>query len=194
MRGTLLVMITAATALTFAVAGNVSAAPTAQAPTQCLELTTRSDLDGSAIAKGLGLTAEQVRALRSRLTQYWRPAGFPGLGGLGLTQQQIALIQARINADVTAMQKHPLGWPCKAFTHRARTVAFIRKLLIGNGYESASIRFYGTAPRQIQFNGIKNGIELIGAVARSGTREITILLTSSSPVGGTYVFSTPFDV
>lgn len=159
-------------------------------PQACLNLSVRSEITIG--TQDLGLTVAQIKELRSRLSQYWRPAGWPGLDGFGLTPGQIATIKARIAADVAKQQKHPLGWPCLPFKHRARTLAFVRALLLGNGFASYSIRFYGSAPRQLQFGGVLNGQQYSGAVARSGVRQITLQLTSTG-AGTTQVFATPFD-
>lgn len=170
------------------------AQPSAAAPQQCLNLTAVSHISASGTVQGLGLTRDQKLELESRIAQYTGHGTPPDFGGLGLTPQQIATLKARIAADMAAKNKHPLGWPCKTFANRARTVTFVRKLLIGNGFRAYTIRFYGSSPNQLQFRGIQDGLEYTGAVARSGVREITIQLTAVYPnPGGTYVFATPFD-
>lgn len=173
---------------------SVAMARPSAAPQQCLNLTVASHVSTSSVLQGLGLTPDQIREMRSRLSQYTTFGQFSDFGGIGLTQQQIATIKARLAAHDAAQSKHPLGWPCKRFANRTRTLKFVRQMLVGNGFRAYSIKFYGTSPNQIQFSGIQDGVQYAGAVARSGVREITVQLTAPRPdPGGTYVFATPFD-
>lgn len=186
-----IIIATALISLTLALPAFASS--TNAAPQQCLNLTTATELNTSAITRNIGLTPIEVRELRARLTEYNSIRGFPGLDGLGLTDSQIATINARIAAQV-AKTAHPLGYPCAAFTHRAKTAAFVRAMLIGNGFAAFSIQFYASGPRQIQFSAVLNGQKYAGAVARSGVRQITMQLTAPRPTpGDTQVFATPFD-
>ena len=181
-----MIVLVACIAQTAYLAASVSAA----VPPSCLELTTHAELNTSAIVNGLGLTPDQVRQARARLSQYGSIRGFPGLDGLGLTADQVSQMNARIAAQV-AKNAHPLGWPCAPFQNRARTVAFVRALLVGNGFRSYSIKFTTIAARQIQFTGIQDGVALIGAVAKTGPKQLTIELTAPG-VGNTSTVATPF--
>jgi hypothetical protein len=171
---------------------SVQAAP-AVTKQSCLAATAARHFDTAAVVANLGLTPDQVRATRARLSQYTTASGVPNLDGLGLTPAQITEIKRRM-AAYTATHTHPLGWPCAPFKNRARVVKFVKSTLIYNGFRP-SVQFYGTAPRQIAFKGIQDGQEYFGTVAKYGLRKITILLTCARPCsgGGSASFNLPFD-
>jgi hypothetical protein len=162
---------------------------------QCLDMTGKSALRTASILDGLGLTRDVAFQARARLSTYGSIRGFAALDGIGLTPEQITEITRRIAAQVAATT-HPLGWPCKPFAHRTQTVAFVKQLLLDNGFRRASIRFTMLAARQVQFAGIQDGYQYFGIVVRSGPRQITMRLVApirSGATGGTYEFATKFE-
>lgn len=171
------------------------ASPAASPPNlqKCLQFTTISGLRTAAIVKNLEppLTPEQEREVRSRLSQYNSVRGFPGLDGIGLTEDQIVEIQRRINKQVQAMNAHPLGWPCKPFAHPEKVKTWLRKKLVANGYRP-EMRVWIASSSQIQLRAIQDGVTQFGTVARSGGRQIAIRLTAVD-WGRTYRFTLPFD-
>lgn len=175
-------------AVTLAVAVPTGAAT----PSKCLEMTTATGLRTSAILTGLDLSGQQTRELRSRLAMYHSVRGFPGVDGLGLSPTVRREVLRRIAVQVAAMNAHPLGWPCDPFENQTRVVAWVKARLIANGFRP-NVSVTGTSPRQLQINGIQDGVEMYGAVAKSGPHTIVIGLNSVSPRWGrTYTFDVGF--
>lgn len=166
--------------------GTASAAPSAG--TSCMN-TQAAKPSTSQLVDGLGLTPDQVRAARSRLSQYGG-ANYQGLAGLGLTSAQITEIQRRLGAA-----GHPEGWPCAPFKNKIRVVRFVAAKLVYNGFRPG-IQFFTVSPRQVRFNATQDGIQYYGVVAKTAPRQITIRLDStrsSGGGGGTFTFALSFD-
>lgn len=162
---------------------------------RCLQFTTTTALRTAPILADLGLAREQVLEARARLSQYGT-ARYRGLNDLGFSPDQLVEIERRIAVQVAAMNRYPIGYPCKPFKHRTQTVAFVRTLLVDNGFRKASLRITSAYARQFQFMGIQDGYQYFGAVVRAAPRQIVIRLEAprgSGATGGTYRFATPFD-
>lgn len=186
-RGSLHIALLLSTAIIgVALVGSAQAA----VPSSCLNLTAAKGLNTKAITSDLGLTPDQVREARGRLVTFNSVRGFEGLEGIGLTAEQVATMTARINAQVASWK--PLGYPCAAFTHRTRTVAWVRSTLVANGFRSASIRVTKAVPRQLQLTGIQDGIDVWITVARTGPKGVAIRLVTTHSGGGTYAYVLPF--
>lgn len=172
----------------FMLAGSAQAATPNLA--KCLELTSAHAM--SVNIDDLGIAAQVKRAARARIVTYNSATGFADLEGIGLTPDQISTIQGRIDAKVASWNAHPLGWPCAAFTHRTKTVAWVRAKLVANGFRPASLRVTKAVPRQIQLVGIQDGIDVWMTVARTGPKGVAIRLTTTHSGGGTYAYVLPF--
>jgi len=188
--GTRVLTTVAVAVVSVALSVSATAAPTAQQG--CLDLTRAHGLNTTAIMQGLDITADQKRALKANLASYNSVRGWPGLDGLDLTTEQKVLVQKRINEQVAAWNAHPLGWPCAAFAHRARTVAWVKAKLIANAFAPASLRVTSLTTRQIQLRGTQNGIDAWIIVARNGARDVLVELSSTHSGGGTYRYTLPF--
>jgi hypothetical protein len=87
-------------------------------------LTSASHLSTMKILDGLGLSVEQVKELRARLSQLTtasKPNYTALLADLGLTAEQRSSIQQRIEA-----QLKPAGYPCLVFKHPKSVIAFLK--------------------------------------------------------------------
>lgn len=134
-----------------------------------------------------------MKELRFRLASYWSVRGFAGLDGIGLTPEQMREIQRRIDVQVAAMNKHPVGWPCKPLKNRSRVVGYMKEKLIDNGFRP-NMRFSNPSPRQIAFRGIQDGVEYLGVVVKSGPRQITVGLQAPSiRWSRRYTYRVPFE-
>jgi hypothetical protein len=189
----LLAMIVMAMTLAY---GSSAAPATTQA--NCLTSTKRDPLGistnpalrANAIVRGLGLTADQTREVRARLARY-RPSRPFTLDGLGLTSEQTREIRRRLAAQVAEWNKYPLGWPCAEFKNRSKVIAFVKAKLIENGFRP-NARVFVATPRQIQLRGIQDGVDILGAVVKTGPRQITVRLMATG-WAGTYTFRLGFD-
>jgi hypothetical protein len=88
---------------------------------KCLDLTGTSGLPTRKIADNIGVTPDQEREVRARLTGYQRdPLAFPAaLDGIGLTPEQITEIMRRVEAWIKANTRE-IGAPCPPFKNRSR--------------------------------------------------------------------------
>lgn len=171
----------------------VSTATATDVPYQCFAMTTTKGLNSRAILTGLPLTRDQKRELESRLASYRSVRGFEGLDGVGLTAGDRQIIQQRIQAQVDAMNSKTLGAPCQAFRNPDRSVLYIRSQLLYNGFRP-STKVYLASPRQIQIQGIQDGVVYFGAAVRVGGRRIAVQLHAASPNPGTAAtFTADFD-
>lgn len=192
-------VILAALAVALAVPALASAAPSASASPQidigdCLQYTTTQGLRTARILDGLPLTPDQVREIRSRLSQYNSVRGYPGIDDLGLPPDVVAEINRRIALQVAEWNKHPLGYPCMVFKAPSRTKAFVQNLLVDNGFRRAGLSVRKTSPRQFQLKGIQDGVQMFGIVVKTGKRQVTIFVESVSPrFSQTRRFTTPFE-
>ena len=188
-----------ATAALIALVGVFGTAAGAQASTQlditnCLQYTTTKALATPRILKGLPLTPDQVREVRSRLSQYNSVRGYPGIDDLGLPPDVVAEINRRIAVQVAEWNKHPLGYPCMVFKSPSQTTAFVRQLLLDNGFRRAGLSVRKTSARQFQLKGIQDGIPIFGIVVKTGKRQIAVFIESVSPRSSqTKRFTTPFE-
>lgn len=173
----------------------VSFTPSADAltPTQvgrCLDSTGHSGLDTKSIIQGLDISPDQTRELRSRLSQFNTPK-FVGLNGLGLTPEVIATLTRRLKATLAAWNAHPVGWPCPAFVHKLRTIAFVRDELVYNGFRP-SMEFFTRSPRQIGVTAVRDGITYYGQFVRTGGNTVRLLLRSTHDGSVGTTFTLPF--
>jgi hypothetical protein len=157
---------------------------------QCLELTNKSELPLSKITKDLGLSRDLAREVQARLSQYWS-SNYAGIDDLGLTPEQSSAIKQRIAAEVAKMNAHPVGWPCAPFKHRTAVMRYMRRQLIANGFHAAGLKFTLTSPRQIQYQGIKDGEEMWGAIVTSALRTLTFTVGTYG-TGRTYTWKVGF--
>src|SRR5262245_63155947 len=86
---------------------------------------------------------------------------------------------------------HP-GYPCAAFTNRARVIRRVRQLMLYNGYRRAGMVVYappkdwrmgrlGTgSDRQIVMVGIQDGYRMVVKVVKTGRRQIYVLAEPAS--------------
>lgn len=114
----------------------------------------------------------------------------------------VAMFPASVSAEtqvnvreclhLTADDGHPEGWPCKPFQHPAKVSVFVKRELVDNGFRPRML-WIKASPRQFQFRGVQDGVEIIGMVVKSGPREIAIGLSSVSPRWGrTYRYKLAF--
>lgn len=184
--------LVALVALSLAVASPAAVAERSDV-TRCLQFTTAQKLNPKPILAGLPLTVEQVREIRSRLTQYGS-VHWKGFADLGLASDVITEISRRIRLQVAEWNRYPLGYPCPVFKSPARTKAFVRGLLIANGFRPASVSIRKTSPRQFQLRGIQDGVQFFGIVVKSASRRVTIYLLAPRPgPSETRSFATPFE-
>jgi hypothetical protein len=162
--------------------------------TDCLQYTTAQGLRTARILRGLPLTPDQVREVRSRLSQYNSVRGYPGIDDLGLPPAVVAEIKRRIALQVAEWNKHPLGYPCMVFKSPSQTTGFVRQLLLDNGFRRAGLSIRKTSPRQFQLKGIQDGVQMFGIVVKTGKRQVAIFVESVSPrFSQTKRFTTPFE-
>lgn len=158
---------------------------------RCLDSTGHSALPTDSIMQGLVLTGDQKRELRARLSTFDSVRGFEGLDGIGLTAEQTALIQKRLNAVIAERKAHGPGWPCPAFKNPAKSIALVRSTLVYNGFRPAMwIKL--VTPRQIAFRAIQDGVTYYGTAAVVGPHKIKMALTSTHNGGDSAVLSTAF--
>lgn len=189
-RTPVLVAVLAATILGV---GTSSASPEADI-SRCLQFTTAQGLRTARILDGLPLTPDQVREVRSRLSQYNSVRGYPGIDDLGLPPEVVAEIKRRIALQVAEWNRFPLGYPCAVFKAPAKTKTFVRQALVDNGFRAASISIRKTSPRQFQLRGIQDGYEYFGIVVKTAKRQIAIFVTSpTANDSDTARFTTPFE-
>ncbi len=158
---------------------------------RCLDSTGHSALSTSNILQGIDMTRDQKIELRSRLVKFSTTRPTVDLEGIGLTADQVALIRKRLAATLAAWNAHPIGWPCPAFVHRAKTVAFVKSQLVYNGFRPA-MSFYVRSPRQLGVNAIQDGIQYYGTFVRTGRNGIILSLTSTHNGGTSARFTLPF--
>lgn len=171
--------------------------------TECFASTHRKSLDWRPILAGLDLTGEQKRALQQRLPNYWHwgehvtgpfvppDSVVPGLEGLGLTAEQLQVIQSRIKAQVAKMNlDKPVGWPCEPFRNPSRVIAFVRDMLVYNGFPP-NAAFRRANPRQIVFQAIRDGIVYNGAIVKSARRQIAFEISEQPTIGHSTVGGVP---
>lgn len=176
-----------------AMATTASATPTADI-TRCLNFTNTKALATSRIVKGLPLTPDQVREVRSRLVQYSSVRGYPGIDDLGLPPDVVAEINRRIAVQVAEWNRYPLGYPCLVFKAPTKTKAWVDQLLLDNGFRRAGLSIRRTSPRQFQLRGIQDGIAMFGIVVKTGKRQVAVFVESVSPRSSqTTRFTTPFE-
>ena len=162
--------------------------------TDCLQYTTAQGLRTARILRGLPLTPDQVREVRTRLSQYNSVRGYPGIDDLGLPPEVVAEIKRRIAVQVAEWNKHPLGYPCMVFKSPSQTTGFVRQLLLDNGFRRAGLSIRKTSPRQFQLKGIQDGVQMLGIVVKTGKRQVAIFVESVSPrFSQTKRFTTPFE-
>jgi hypothetical protein len=149
---------------------------------KCLDLTGRTGIRSKGIADNLGLTPDQVREVRSRISTYWSLRGFEGLDGIGLTPEQETEILRRLAIEAKK-SSWPLGWPCKPFTHRSKVIKFVMAELVANGFRPR-MKLIGSAPRQIRISAIQDGLPFIVLVVRAGGPRT--ILVSLKPAGTGY--------
>lgn len=191
---TLLALALLVCGVTLAAAAPVGMGSTSLDITRCLQYTNTQALPTTQIVKGLPLSPDQVREVRSRLIQYNSVRGYPGIDDLGLPPEIVAEINRRIKAQVDKWNRYPLGYPCMVFKRPSQTTAFVRQLLIDNGFRRAGLSIRRTSPRQFQLKGIQDGVQMFGIVVRTGTRQIAIFVESVSPrFSQTKRFTTSFE-
>jgi hypothetical protein len=170
----------------------IAVSPATTATSDCFNLTNAQGLRSAPILDGLEITADQKKEVRSRLSLYGSLRGYPGLDGIGLTDEQVATIDERIRQQVASWK--PVGWPCAPLKNRAKVIALVKKTLVYNGFRPA-IRVWKVAPRQVQLMTVRDGWEYVAVVAKTGARRITIVLVavrSGAPVAPGASFPTPF--
>ena len=93
----------------------------------------------------------------------WRLAGIAALvAGVALVPAQAGAMSQANRFDATkCLQTEPgqtqvAGWPCEPFEHRAQVVAFMRSLLLEEGFRPRLLAT-GSA-RQIQFRALREGV------------------------------------
>ena len=68
--------------------------------------------------------------------------------------------------------RYRLGSPCLVFKNPSKTRAYIRALLLGNGFDSVGIP--PISSREFRFRAFKNGTQVVGVVAKTGNRQLVV--------------------
>lgn len=78
-----------------------------------------------------------------------------------------------------------VGSPCPPFKNRTRVLAYVKRLLVDNGFRPAmQLKKYWA--RQIALNGIQDGVEYYVLIVKSGPHQLGILRSGYSGYGGLY--------
>jgi hypothetical protein len=84
-----------------------------------------------------------------------------------------------------------LRYPCMAFKNPKKTKAYVRALLLGNGFDSVGIP--PISSRQFRFRAFKNGTQVVGVVAKTGKRQLVVKKWFASGPVRTSTVTTPFE-
>jgi hypothetical protein len=87
----------------------------------------------------------------------------------------------------------PIGSPCPAFKNKTKVVAFLRQVLLDNGYRKVPLTFTMASPRQMRFEGVQDGYEMRGVVVRRDSSHIVVTAATGLQVRGVQsTLKTPF--
>ena len=101
------------------------------------------------------------------------------------------LIQVQ-QVQLAEWNRHTLGSPCMVFKNPTKTKAYIRALLLGNGFDSVGIPQQFRS-RQFRFRAFKNGTQVVGVVAKTGKRQLIVKKWFASGPVRTSAVTTPFE-
>jgi hypothetical protein len=87
--------------------------------------------------------------------------------------------------------RYTLGSPCMVFKNPTKTKAYIRALLLGNGFDSVGIP--PISSRRFRFRAFKNGTQVVGVVAKTGKRQLVVKTWFASGPVRTSTVTTPFE-
>jgi hypothetical protein len=87
--------------------------------------------------------------------------------------------------------RHTLGSPCMVFKNPTKTKAYIRALLLRNGFDSVGIP--PISSRQFRFRAFKNGTQVVGVVAKTGKRQLVVKKWFASGRVRTSTVTTPLE-
>jgi hypothetical protein len=104
------------------------------------------------------------------------------IGQCRMQVEQVQLHEAR---------RYTLRDPCMVFKNPRKTKAYMRALLLRNGFSSVGIP--AISSRRFRFGAVKDGIQVAGIVAKTGKRQLLVKKWfASGPVRMSTV-TTPFE-
>jgi hypothetical protein len=103
-------------------------------------------------------------------------------------------LQCRIQVQqlqLAEWNRYTLRSPCMVFKNPTKTKAYMRALLLGNGFDSVGIP--PISSRQFRFRAFKNGTQVVGIVAKTGKRQLVVKKWFASGPVRTSTVTTPFE-